>query len=52
MLSIKKKIRKAIILVIGLGIIFLLATKAHPKEVLSIINKLTIQYIIKEAINS
>lgn len=51
MLSIKKKIRKAIILVIALGIRFLPATKVQPKEVLAIIDKLTIQYIIEEAID-
>jgi len=47
-----KKIRKAIIPAAGLGTRFLPATKAQPKEMLPIVDKPTIQYIIEEAINS
>lgn len=46
------KIKKAIIPAAGLGTRFLPATKAMPKEMLPIIDKPTIQYIIEEAINS
>ena len=46
-----KKIRKAIIPA-GLGTRFLPATKAQPKEMLPIVDKPTIQYIIEEAIAS
>jgi len=46
------KIRKAIIPAAGLGTRFLPATKAQPKEMLPIVDKPTIQYIIEEAINS
>lgn len=47
-----KKIRKAIIPAAGLGTRFLPATKAQPKEMLPIVDKPTIQYIIEEAIDS
>ncbi|EOU1110671.1 UTP--glucose-1-phosphate uridylyltransferase GalU [Clostridium perfringens] len=47
-----KKIRKAIIPAAGLGTRFLPATKAQPKEMLPIVDKPTIQYIIEEAIAS
>lgn len=48
-----KKIRKAIITAeAGIGTRFLPATKALPKEMLSIVDKPTIQYIIEEAIAS
>lgn len=45
-------IRKAIIPAAGLGTRFLPATKAQPKEMLPIIDKPTIQYIVEEAIQS
>ncbi|TYP69140.1 UTP--glucose-1-phosphate uridylyltransferase GalU [Paenibacillus methanolicus] len=45
-----KKVKKAIIPAAGLGTRFLPATKAMPKEMLPIINKPTIQYIVEEAI--
>ncbi|ABG87156.1 UTP--glucose-1-phosphate uridylyltransferase GalU [Clostridium perfringens] len=48
----KNKIRKAIIPAAGLGTRFLPATKAQPKEMLPIVDKPTIQYIIEEAIAS
>ncbi len=47
-----KKIRKAIIPAAGLGTRFLPATKAMPKEMLPIVDKPTIQYIVEEAILS
>lgn len=47
-----KKVRKAIIPAAGLGTRFLPATKAMPKEMLPIVDKPTIQYIIEEAIAS
>ncbi|MGU8559567.1 UTP--glucose-1-phosphate uridylyltransferase GalU [Clostridium perfringens] len=47
-----KKIRKAIIPAAGLGTRFLPATKAQPKEMLPIVDKPTIQYIIEESIAS
>lgn len=46
------KVRKAIIPAAGLGTRFLPATKAMPKEMLPIVDKPTIQYIIEEAIES
>ena len=45
-------IRKAIIPAAGLGTRFLPATKAMPKEMLPIVDKPTIQYIVEEAIAS
>lgn len=47
-----KKIRKAIIPAAGLGTRFLPATKAMPKEMLPIVDKPIIQYIIEEAVAS
>lgn len=47
-----KKIRKAIIPAAGLGTRFLPATKAMPKEMLPIVDRPTIQYIVEEAISS
>lgn len=46
------KVRKAIIPAAGLGTRFLPATKAQPKEMLPIVDKPTLQYIIEEAIGS
>ena len=43
------KIKKAIIPAVGLGTRFLPATKAMPKEMLPILDKPTIQYIVEEA---
>ncbi|MFC9778785.1 UTP--glucose-1-phosphate uridylyltransferase GalU [Paenibacillus chitinolyticus] len=45
-------IKKAIIPAAGLGTRFLPATKAQPKEMLPIVDKPTIQYIVEEAIAS
>ncbi|NAM36918.1 UTP--glucose-1-phosphate uridylyltransferase GalU [Staphylococcus aureus] len=44
-----KKIKKAIIPAAGLGTRFLPATKAMPKEMLPILDKPTIQYIVEES---
>ena len=46
------KITKAVIPAAGLGTRFLPATKACPKEMLPIVDKPTIQYIIEEALAS
>ncbi|MDW7660350.1 MAG: UTP--glucose-1-phosphate uridylyltransferase GalU [Bacillota bacterium] len=46
------KVRKAVIPAAGLGTRFLPATKAMPKEMLPIVDKPTIQYIVEEAIAS
>ncbi|WP_079913856.1 UTP--glucose-1-phosphate uridylyltransferase GalU [Paenibacillus sp. 32352] len=46
------KIKKAIIPAAGLGTRFLPATKAMPKEMLPIVDKPTIQYIVEEAVMS
>lgn len=47
-----KKVRKCVIPVAGMGTRFLPATKAIPKELLPIIDKPTLQYIVEEAVNS
>jgi len=47
-----KQVKKAIIPAAGLGTRFLPATKAMPKEMLPIVDKPTIQYIVEEAIAS
>jgi UTP--glucose-1-phosphate uridylyltransferase len=46
------EIRKAIIPAAGLGTRFLPATKAQPKEMLPVVDKPTLQYIIEEAVHS
>lgn len=46
------RIKKAIIPAAGLGTRFLPATKAQPKEMLPIVDKPTIQYIVEEAVAS
>jgi UTP--glucose-1-phosphate uridylyltransferase len=46
------RVKKAIIPAAGLGTRFLPATKAQPKEMLPIVDKPTIQYIVEEAIAS
>ncbi len=47
-----KKVTKAVIPVAGFGTRFLPFTKAMPKEMLPIIDKPTIQYIIEEAVQA
>ena len=46
------KVTKAVIPAAGFGTRFLPATKAVPKEMLPIVDKPTIQYIVEEAIAS
>ena len=48
----RKPVRKAVIPAAGFGTRFLPATKSQPKEMLPIVDKPTIQYIIEEAIAS
>src|SRR3989339_623556 len=45
-------IRKAVLPAAGFGTRFLPATKAQPKEMLPIVDKPVIQYIVEEAVNS
>ncbi len=47
-----QRIRKAVIPVAGLGTRFLPATKAIPKEMLTIVDRPTIQYIVEEVVAS
>jgi len=47
-----QKIRKAVIPVAGMGTRFLPATKAIPKEMLTIVDRPTIQYIVEEVVAS
>jgi UTP--glucose-1-phosphate uridylyltransferase len=47
-----KPVRKAVIPAAGLGTRFLPATKSQPKEMLPIVDKPTIQYIVEEAVAS
>jgi UTP--glucose-1-phosphate uridylyltransferase len=44
------KVRKAVIPAAGLGTRFLPATKAQPKEMLPLLDKPAIQYVIEEAV--
>ncbi|MBM7691218.1 UTP--glucose-1-phosphate uridylyltransferase [Peribacillus deserti] len=46
------KVKKAVIPVAGLGTRFLPATKAQPKEMLPIVDKPAVQYIVEEAVQS
>ena len=50
--NMRQRVRKAIIPAAGLGTRFLPATKAQAKEMLPIVDKPTLQYIIEEAIES
>ena len=47
-----KKIRKAILPVAGFGTRFLPATKAQPKEMLPVVDKPVVQYLVEEAVAS
>jgi len=47
-----RKIRKAVFPVAGLGTRFLPATKANPKEMLTVVDKPLIQYAAEEAVNA
>lgn len=46
------KVTKAVIPVAGLGTRFLPATKALPKEMLPVVDKPSIQYVVEEAVNA
>jgi UTP--glucose-1-phosphate uridylyltransferase len=48
----KYKVTKAVIPVAGLGTRFLPATKAMPKEMLPLIDKPVIQYVVEEAVEA
>src|SRR6185369_13011297 len=48
----QKKIRKAIIPAAGYGTRFLPATKAQPKEMLPIVDKPIIQYVVEDAVSA
>ncbi|TLM75826.1 UTP--glucose-1-phosphate uridylyltransferase GalU [Pseudarthrobacter sp. NamB4] len=45
------RVRKAVIPAAGLGTRFLPATKAMPKEMLPVVDKPAIQYVVEEAVN-
>ena len=47
-----KKVKKAILLVAGFGTRFLPATKAQPKEMLPLVDKPVIQFLVEEAVAS
>ena len=51
-ISMNKKIRKAIIPAAGYGTRFLPATKAQPKEMLPIVDKPIIQYVVEDAVSA
>src|SRR3989344_5908353 len=48
-MSDSKKLKKAVILVAGFGTRFLPATKAQPKEMLPLVDKPIVQYLVEEA---
>ena len=45
-------VRKAVIPAAGLGTRFLPATKAQPKEMLPVVDKPAIQYVVEEAVRA
>src|SRR5437667_12060518 len=47
-----RKVTKAVFPVAGLGTRFLPATKANPKEMLPIVDKPLIQYVVEEAVSA
>lgn len=47
-----KKVRKAVIPVAGFGTRFLPATKAQPKEMLPLVDKPIIQYVVEDAVSA
>src|ERR1700741_5565226 len=47
-----KKVRKAVFPVAGLGTRFLPATKSVPKEMLTVVDKPVIQYVVDEAMEA
>ncbi|BAS10082.1 UTP--glucose-1-phosphate uridylyltransferase [Arthrobacter sp. Hiyo4] len=51
MTTTQQTVRKAVIPAAGLGTRFLPATKAMPKEMLPVVDKPAIQYVVEEAVN-
>src|SRR5579872_818968 len=51
-MNMSKKIRKAVIPAAGFGTRFLPATKAQPKEMLPIVDKPIIQYVVEDAVSA
>lgn len=51
-MAVSKKIRKAVFPVAGLGTRFLPATKAVPKEMMTVVDKPVLQYVVEEAIEA
>src|SRR6266853_1978861 len=47
-----RKVRKAVLPAAGLGTRFLPATKAQPKEMLNVVDKPQIQYVVEECVAS
>src|ERR1700688_3494252 len=47
-----KRVRKAVLRAAGLGTRFLPATKAQPKEMLPVVDKPLIQYVVEECVDS
>src|SRR5258708_33219790 len=52
MMIVRKKIRKAVIPAAGFGTRFLPQTKAMPKEMLPVVDKPIIQYIVEELVDA
>jgi UTP--glucose-1-phosphate uridylyltransferase len=52
MMAERRKVRKAVFPVAGLGTRFLPATKAVPKEMLTVVDKPVIQYVVDEALEA
>src|SRR5580704_13119868 len=48
----RRKVRKAVLPAAGLGTRFLPATKAQPKEMLTVVDKPQIQYVVEECVAS
>src|SRR6186997_312624 len=51
-MTLGKTVRKAVIPAAGLGTRFLPATKAMPKEMLPVVDKPAIQYVVEEAVGA
>ena len=52
MVDTPKRVRKAVLPAAGLGTRFLPATKAQPKEMLPVVDKPLIQYVVEECVAS
>ena len=50
-MTMKKKVRKAVLPVAGLGTRFLPATKAVPKEMLTVVDRPVVQHVVDEALS-